>query len=417
MSVIRVAIPVLKAKRRFHLDKGRSWSVVEHLVLTALIGRDQTARAVADTAKLPRRVVIEALIRLMEARWIELSQRADGIVFSATETGKSVVQQDELPNYPKRIVRPMNFVTDLVTGTVYRTRELPPLEKHVLEERAQREPFVWVQPRQISTDHVRAVVSTLFDDDERFIAMDEFGDRQVDRFAVLTFRNGVVEGLPARAPKELEQIVRAAAETSKPAAGQVSDYVVPAAQDEAEPALPTPYSVVFKADDLILGADQHRELFGRLVKSCRHNLVIHSTFITEERFGTVMPLLMDAIKRGARIDVLWGKNDEDRGLIPETKKAVMRFRKEVSSLALDDVFKIHPLSTRSHSKIIVADTGNPDRHVAVVGSCNWLNSAIQSFEASVREVAPLSWTPDFLSFRSPQWQRSTALMRRSSAGR
>ena len=33
------------------------------------------------------------------------------------------------------------------------------------------------------------------------------------------------------------------------------------------------------------------------------------------------------------------------------------------------------------------------------------------------EVAPLSWTPDFLSFRSPQWQRSTALMRRSSAGR
>ena len=26
------------------------------------------------------------------------------------------------------------------------------------------------------------------------------------------------------------------------------------------------------------------------------------------------------------------------------------------------------------------------------------------------EVAPLSWTPDFLSFRSPQWQRSTALM-------
>jgi hypothetical protein len=33
------------------------------------------------------------------------------------------------------------------------------------------------------------------------------------------------------------------------------------------------------------------------------------------------------------------------------------------------------------------------------------------------EVAPLSWTPDLLSFRSPQWQRSTHLMRRSSAGR
>ena len=32
------------------------------------------------------------------------------------------------------------------------------------------------------------------------------------------------------------------------------------------------------------------------------------------------------------------------------------------------------------------------------------------------EVAPLSWTPDLLSLRSPQWQKSTH-MRRNSAGR
>jgi hypothetical protein len=33
------------------------------------------------------------------------------------------------------------------------------------------------------------------------------------------------------------------------------------------------------------------------------------------------------------------------------------------------------------------------------------------------EVAPLSWTPDLLSFRSSQWQGSNPLMRRSFAGR
>jgi hypothetical protein len=33
------------------------------------------------------------------------------------------------------------------------------------------------------------------------------------------------------------------------------------------------------------------------------------------------------------------------------------------------------------------------------------------------EVAPLSWTPDLLSLRSPQWQKSTHVMRRNSAGR
>jgi hypothetical protein len=33
------------------------------------------------------------------------------------------------------------------------------------------------------------------------------------------------------------------------------------------------------------------------------------------------------------------------------------------------------------------------------------------------EVAPLSWTPHCLGFWSPQWQRSTHLTRRNSAGR
>jgi hypothetical protein len=36
---------------------------------------------------------------------------------------------------------------------------------------------------------------------------------------------------------------------------------------------------------------------------------------------------------------------------------------------------------------------------------------------ALTEVAPLSWTPDLLSFRSPQWQKSNHVMRRSSAGR
>jgi hypothetical protein len=35
----------------------------------------------------------------------------------------------------------------------------------------------------------------------------------------------------------------------------------------------------------------------------------------------------------------------------------------------------------------------------------------------LREVAPLSWTPDLLNFGSLQWQESTHPMRRNSAGR
>jgi cardiolipin synthase len=56
---------------------------------------------------------------------------------------------------------------------------------------------------------------------------------------------------------------------------------------------------------------------------------------------------------------------------------------------LGEAIKVHQFSTNSHAKIIVADDGTPNRHFAVVGSCNWLYSGFQSFEASVKIRDPL----------------------------
>jgi hypothetical protein len=44
-------------------------------------------------------------------------------------------------------------------------------------------------------------------------------------------------------------------------------------------------------------------------------------------------------------------------------------------------------------------------------------TANQQIMWATPEVAPVSWTPDLLNFRSPQWQESTHPMRRNSAGR
>jgi hypothetical protein len=42
MSVVRVAIPLVKGKRRFFLAKGRPWSLVEHVFLAALAVNPRT---------------------------------------------------------------------------------------------------------------------------------------------------------------------------------------------------------------------------------------------------------------------------------------------------------------------------------------------------------------------------------------
>jgi cardiolipin synthase len=36
MSLIKVAIPVLQGRRKFHFDKGRPWTVLEQLLLHEL---------------------------------------------------------------------------------------------------------------------------------------------------------------------------------------------------------------------------------------------------------------------------------------------------------------------------------------------------------------------------------------------
>jgi cardiolipin synthase len=384
MTVLRIAIPVTKGKRRFHLDKGRTWSVVEHLILTALVDKGSTAQALADESKLPRRVVIEAIIRLMEASWVELTQRSEGIVFNATKAGKSVANRDELPTNPKRITRWQNFITDKVTGTVYRSRELPIFEKHVLEQRAQQENFIWIEPREINIDdHVRSVIATLFDDDERFVAMETTGDRLVDRFAVVSYRDGKVEGLPTKSPKELEEIICDAAKNSTPSPNQPATYKPIPVSTEIDPSTLSVRSVVFRPDDLILGAEQHRDCLTQVLKACKHELIIHSTFIAEDKFEALLPHFISAVQRGVKVDILWGDNN-DKPEASSTRKGVGRLRQKILRMVLDDVIRVHPFSTRSHAKLIVADTGSPNNHIAVLGSCNWLYSSIQSFEASVR---------------------------------
>ena len=142
MSMVRVVVPFLQGKRRFHLTKGRSWSVVEHLILTAVVAESSTVDHLSQLANLPRQIVIESLLRLMHAGWIQISQTSDGILFHSTVQGQEAAERDELPTSQKPIVRPMSLMIDQVSGTVYRRREMPLFERHVLERRGNQERLI-----------------------------------------------------------------------------------------------------------------------------------------------------------------------------------------------------------------------------------------------------------------------------------
>ncbi|MGK9055252.1 phospholipase D-like domain-containing protein [Neorhizobium petrolearium] len=385
MSVVRVALPVFRGKRRFHLLKGRPWSPIEHLILQALVSEPRTAATLSELSALPRRVVIEALIRLMRADWVEVSPQPAGTLFRATPGGREKAPLDDLPNFPKPISRWMTFVIDRITGTTFRRGEFPVFERHVVEQRAQHESIVWLEPSQAEIlEEPRAIFSALLDDDETIVDVDAAGDRLVERFALILVRNGKAEGLP-KAAAQLEGVINDAADryatTEKPSQRfTVKATVEPQRLDGR---IPTTRTIGFQQGDLILGGDAHKNALLSLIRKARERVLIHSTFVSASTLNDVMPTILDAARRGVAVDILWGQN-EDRPEAHKTQEVLAAARAQVAALSLDTLISIHPFSTHSHAKLLFADDGQTGRDVAIVGSCNWLSSGFHSFEASVR---------------------------------
>ena len=390
MSLVRVAVPVLHGRCKFFYEKGRPWSVIEHVLLSSLAEKRYTMSELAQAGKLPYRLAIEAVVRLMRAGWVEMVERGSLVHFRATSSGAVAATYDELPNAPRQLSRNINFVVDQITGTVYRRRELPFFPRHMVEELAEKEKIAWIdRPDVARRDEVGPLLEALFDDDERFISMDPDGGRLAERWSLVRVRDGTVQGLTSRAPARLIECIEAAA--SGVSVEERSDgstlYRVPVEYRMCEAPLLPVRRVDIVPKDLVLGGAEHRDvLYGALSRS-RERVIIHSTFIAWNRFEELWPAILDAVGRGVRIDVLWGQEDSD-DCGSSTRKVVHRLVEKGAAEQVESLH-VHPFSTGSHCKVLFCDGGEPDRMIAYVGSCNWLSSSFVSFEATIRLRDPM----------------------------
>jgi cardiolipin synthase A/B len=203
-----------------------------------------------------------------------------------------------------------------------------------------------------------------------------------ERWALVTVRDGAVEGLPARAPKILVEDIQVAARTAPKPQGERITARPPVAQPFATHSIPITHRISFSTADLVLGGDEHREAILKSLRRARHRVIIHSTFINEERFLELLPALKTATEQGATVDILWGEDEDAKG-VRTTREVIGRLQRKLEVEKMDRL-RLHPFSTGSHSKILIADNGDSDGLTAYVGSCNWLQSSFESFDVSVR---------------------------------
>jgi phosphatidylserine/phosphatidylglycerophosphate/cardiolipin synthase-like enzyme len=300
----------------------------------------------------------------------------------------------------------MNFAVDTVTGSIFRRRDLTllwPRDWHARKEGRRSVEIATPDTPIRDLGHVSSLLGALLEEDERLIRV-EIGDRPpADRVAMFTVRNGEIEGLPTRNAPALQAILldaaRRAPRKAEVAAAPVQ-VIVPPIRNGLRPERQT----ALRQDDFICGGQAHQSHLDVALRRARRHVVIHSTFLRRESFDLLVPALRVAAGHGCRVDILWGQSRTENGFVKSLGEA-RAIDKRLDELGLAGSVVVHLSSTRSHGKILIADDGAGAVH-ATVGSCNWLYSGFESFEASVRlrdphlvgdvinELAELARPPD-----------------------
>ena len=379
MSAVQVAIPVLRGKRRFKIERGRRWSIVEHLLLWAVSDEAASAEALESDAQLPRRIIVEAFVRLMRAGWVEMVSTREGTLFKATPTGRIQAARDDLQTFPLVQHRWLGFTFDQVTGTVFRSRELRPVHQNDLPSDVVRLP----ESSLHATEDMGDVFAALEGPDEVIVGVQASPERLVRRYALVSVIDGKVDGLPSRAPQALHDRVCEAAKASSARTPRLAAAPT-SAPDHAESSR-GPSEGVFRQSDLIVGGQDHRDFLRKTIRSARERVLIHSTFINEHAFA-FLPDLLHAAGNGVRVDIFWGQ-DEDRKINASSRAHCERLKAEIAAKDRSGSVLVHMFSTGSHSKIVVSDDGRGG-WFAAVGSCNWLGSPFESFEVSAKVRDP-----------------------------
>jgi cardiolipin synthase A/B len=390
MKAIHVIFPVLWGTRRFFIEKGRRWSVIEHLLLDIVARTPSSTTRLSEKSGLPRRVIVEAFIRLMRAGWVEIVGTADGPVFKATAVGAAKAPLDQLPAATVIEPRWRSFAIEQITGGVFRSRELDVRPPSRVPFSTDDQIVLHLQGSPLHAEGDLGEVFTAIEgEDELIVGIDRSVERLMERFALVTVREDLIEGLPARASPALKALVKARAHEAMEAAqreqlAQAKPLPAQAIQDpireqsEASPSRPA----LYETDDLIVDGPTHLAALERAIRNAKERIIVHSTFVTELRSRALLPALLHAAEHGVKIDLLWGQDDVG-GTTSSSRIAAAGLKASVATAGRDDLITVHPFSTNSHAKIVVSDNGKGAWH-ALVGSCNWLASDFQSFEASMR---------------------------------
>lgn len=386
---VRVAIPLRVARMRVWVDKGNDWSAFDRLILWALAKEPRTSVDLSETSHVPPRLINSTVLRLMHAGWVELAAGSAGVGFRATDLGQEALEYgDMLPIVPRRTSRRLTFTVEPFSLRAYGPGELrfyrPSEIKTIARDHDVRQVVIEEDWSQLTSGQLHEAAEAILADvagDEELAQIDFNASSFPSGFALFTVMGKDILGLPKDPPLEMVRAIERAATSQR----------VRGAAIEVRPSRTTTPSLASSAvsvppidrNDILVAGTEHQTFLDEALRRARLRVIIHSTFLSSSAFEKLKGGFQTAAKQGAEIDIFWGAARTPEVTKRNLDEAININQIIQKDLIMRDRARVHMECTRSHAKLLIADTGSQARHLAVIGSCNWISTGFSRVEASV----------------------------------
>ncbi|KHN62497.1 hypothetical protein OI70_01115 [Dickeya fangzhongdai] len=403
---IFVKVPFGFGTFRLKIIRSQKWGAIDLMLLMSLIDKPKTSQQLSNDSSLPRQLIVEILIPLMRAGWIEIINSDNEFLFSLTDRGLAVSANEELPSNQEPLSVVRSFLIDPLTGDCFKFEKRKRKQNYLIYKNAKAKSLVKQYgdyctelkvKHQKLTPKLTEILNCLPNDNEEIVRVE-------DEYLKGNFSNSLrymlacvddedrVTGIPDISMSLKEAIVEAAINQRK----VIAENTNPSTTSKNK-------GKVFEVDSIerhfemrkvdindikiISGGDEHQQHLVDSIKNTHSRLIIHSTFINPDTVNEVFDYLLESGRNRVKIDILWGQTEPDDvnkiQQYNELVNVIENFQQRIKAEGLSTQVNFHATPTGSHSKFIITD--NIDGLWSLtIGSCNWLSSRFNRFEASIQ---------------------------------
>ena len=426
--MITLLIPLAQNRVRFSRASGRRFHVVDQMLLGAIRSGDaNTVGQMQSIFRLPRRMIVEVLVTLLEDNAIQL--QGDSVdAFELTEVAVEALRAgQQTPRTGFHLEeKSTTVVMERLTGALIHRNDIPLSSKSDL-----RKTGIWERAWPLPSEHEPDVA----DEGEvrpfirpgrdhwlyRILDVEMAGDGSYWLPVDVDLDQGEIAGVPygwqarlrpvlldfaARAPRELFSSWRFWTR---------SEASAPAEQDG--------WGVDLKDSDLVLSAAQHIEtLRGALAAVPAQSCIFIGSPLYHPKWlePGVREALREAVLRGVHVDLLWGSMESGAGPGGTPLDEVRKLEDDLRAVRAPGTIRFNSRPHSCRASVLVVST--PDSAWACVSSYPWLGRHRNGLYCGVRishpgPVAEICWSTAALLIDGGQKLMTSPYRWRTIAGR